>query len=197
MSLCYNAPWVSLKFRNSRIFHKFWTILSNFLSDFYHLVNGVLLPVFDVYCTDSAHQKFQLSFVENLQQIQLDKLVEALQKRLHLLLDPILGEKRQRVSASMVLFVTLFKDQFLRGPKGIRKWPFGSDMSNAIEGGTYHWSTILAKKIVTILSLLTRWNMIFCLYGAFLENSLSKQNVPSPHMLSVCMQGEGESFLFF
>ena len=39
--------------------------------------------------------------------------------------------------------------------------------------------------------------MIFCLYGAFLENSLSKQNVPSPHVLAVCMQGEGESLSFF
>ena len=39
--------------------------------------------------------------------------------------------------------------------------------------------------------------MIFCLYGAFLENSLSKQNVPSPHMLAACMQGEGESLSFF
>ena len=39
--------------------------------------------------------------------------------------------------------------------------------------------------------------MIFCLYGAFLENSLSKQNFPSPHMLAVCMQGEGESLSFF
>ena len=39
--------------------------------------------------------------------------------------------------------------------------------------------------------------MIFCLYGAFLENSLSKQNLPSPHMLAVCMQGEGESLSFF
>ena len=39
--------------------------------------------------------------------------------------------------------------------------------------------------------------MIFCLYGVFLENSLSKQNVPSPHMLAVCMQGEGESLSFF
>ena len=38
---------------------------------------------------------------------------------------------------------------------------------------------------------------IFCLYGAFLENSLSKQNVPSPHMLAVCMQGEEESLSFF
>lgn len=35
------------------------------------------------------------------------------------------------------------------------------------------------------------------LYGAFLENSLSKQNFPSPHMLAVCMQGEGESLSFF
>ena len=48
-----------------------------------------------------------------------------------------------------------------------------------------------------ILSLLAKWNMIFCLYGAFLENSLSKQNFPSPHMLAVCMQGEGESLSFF
>ena len=39
--------------------------------------------------------------------------------------------------------------------------------------------------------------MIFCLYGASLENSLSKQNFPSPHMLAVCMQGEGESLSFF
>ena len=39
--------------------------------------------------------------------------------------------------------------------------------------------------------------MIFCLYGAFLENSLSKQNFPSPHMLAVCMQGEGGSLSFF
>ena len=39
--------------------------------------------------------------------------------------------------------------------------------------------------------------MIFCLFGAFLENSLSKQNFPSPHMLVVCMQGEGESHSFF
>ena len=35
----------------------------------------------------------------------------------------------------------------------------------------------------------------FCLIGAFLENSLSKQNFPSPNMLAVCMQGEGESLL--
>ena len=48
-----------------------------------------------------------------------------------------------------------------------------------------------------ILPLLSKWNMIFCLYGAFLENSLSKQNFPSPHMLAVCMQGEGESLSFF
>ena len=27
--------------------------------------------------------------------------------------------------------------------------------------------------------------MIFCLYRAFLENSLSKQNLPSPHVLAV------------
>ena len=39
--------------------------------------------------------------------------------------------------------------------------------------------------------------MIFCYYGAFLENSLSKQNFPSPHLLAVCMQGEGESLSFF
>ena len=37
----------------------------------------------------------------------------------------------------------------------------------------------------------------FFLYRAFLENSLSKQNFPSPHMLAVCMQGEGESLSFF
>ena len=36
-----------------------------------------------------------------------------------------------------------------------------------------------------------------CYFGAFLENSLSKQNFPSPHMLAVCMQGEGESLSFF
>ena len=41
------------------------------------------------------------------------------------------------------------------------------------------------------------YNDFFCLYGAFLENSLSKQNFPSPHMLAVCMQGEGESLSFF
>ena len=39
--------------------------------------------------------------------------------------------------------------------------------------------------------------MIFCLYGAFSENSLSKQNFPFPHMLTVCMQGEGESLSIF
>ena len=39
--------------------------------------------------------------------------------------------------------------------------------------------------------------MIFCFYGAFLENSLSKQNVPFLYMLAVCMQGEGESLSFF
>ena len=39
--------------------------------------------------------------------------------------------------------------------------------------------------------------MIFCLYGAFLENSLSKQNVPSSHMLAVCMQGRERVFPFF
>ena len=33
--------------------------------------------------------------------------------------------------------------------------------------------------------------------GAFLENSLSKQNFPFPHMLAVCMQGEGEGLSFF
>ena len=48
-----------------------------------------------------------------------------------------------------------------------------------------------------ILSLLAKWNMIICYFGAFLENSLSKQNFPSPHMLAVCMQGEGESLSFF
>ena len=63
----------------------------------------------------------------------------------------------------------------------------------------YHRSTVQAKKnfFCYILSLLAKWNMIFCLYGAFLENSLSKQNFPSPHMLAVCMQGEGESLSFF
>ena len=39
--------------------------------------------------------------------------------------------------------------------------------------------------------------MIFCLYGTFLENSLPKQNFPSPHVLAVCMQEEGESLSFF
>ena len=39
--------------------------------------------------------------------------------------------------------------------------------------------------------------MTFCLYGAFLENSLSKQNVPSSHMLAACMNGKGESLYFF
>ena len=39
--------------------------------------------------------------------------------------------------------------------------------------------------------------MIFCLYRTFLENSLSKQNLPSPHMLALCMQGEGESLSVF
>ena len=39
--------------------------------------------------------------------------------------------------------------------------------------------------------------MIFCLNGSFLENSLSKQNVPSHHMLAMCMQREGESLSFF
>ena len=39
--------------------------------------------------------------------------------------------------------------------------------------------------------------MFFCLYGAFLENSLSTQNFPSPHMPAVCMQGEGESLSYF
>ena len=63
----------------------------------------------------------------------------------------------------------------------------------------YHQSTVQAKNIFFcyILTLLAKWNMIFCLYGAFLENSLSKQNFPSPHMLAVCMQGEGESLSFF
>ena len=37
----------------------------------------------------------------------------------------------------------------------------------------------------------------FCLCGTFLKKSLSKQNFPSPHMLAVCMQGEGESLSFF
>ena len=54
------------------------------------------------------------------------------------------------------------------------------------------------KKIFCdILSLLAKWKMISCLYGAILENSLSKQNFPSPHVLDVCMQGEGESLSFF
>ena len=35
------------------------------------------------------------------------------------------------------------------------------------------------------------------MYGTFLENSLYKQNFPSPHILDVCMQGEGESLSFF
>ena len=43
--------------------------------------------------------------------------------------------------------------------------------------------------------------MIFCWYGLFLENSLSKQNFPSPHMLAVCIQGDesvgGRVFPFF
>ena len=46
------------------------------------------------------------------------------------------------------------------------------------------------------LTVLAKWNMIFCLYGAFSENSLSKQNFHSPHILAVCMQGEGESLSF-
>ena len=37
----------------------------------------------------------------------------------------------------------------------------------------------------------------FWLYEAFLENSLSKQNFPSPDMLIVYMHGEGESLSFF
>ena len=39
--------------------------------------------------------------------------------------------------------------------------------------------------------------MIFCLHGAFLVNSLSKQNYPSTHMLAVCMQGRERVFPFF
>ena len=61
----------------------------------------------------------------------------------------------------------------------------------------YHRSTVEADEKNGILSPLAKLNMIFCLHGAFLENSLSKQNVPSPHMLAVCMQGEGESLSFF
>ena len=37
----------------------------------------------------------------------------------------------------------------------------------------------------------------FCMNGAFLENSLCKQNFPSPHIPAVCMDGEGESLSFF
>ena len=39
--------------------------------------------------------------------------------------------------------------------------------------------------------------MMFGWYGAFLENYLSKQNVPSHHLLAVWMQGEGKSLFFF
>ena len=39
--------------------------------------------------------------------------------------------------------------------------------------------------------------IFFCLCGAFSENSLSKQNLTSTHMLAECMQGEGESLSFF
>ena len=38
---------------------------------------------------------------------------------------------------------------------------------------------------------------MFCLYGSFLENSLSKQNFPSPQMVAVCIQGAGGSLYFF
>ena len=55
-----------------------------------------------------------------------------------------------------------------------------------------------SKKIfVTFYQYLLNQKTIVCLYGAFLENSLSKQNLSSPHMLAVCMQGEGESLSFF
>ena len=63
---------------------------------------------------------------------------------------------------------------------------------------TYHRSTVQAKIFFChILSLGAKWNMIFCLHGAFLVNSLSKQNYPSTHMLAVCMQGRERVFPFF
>ena len=42
-----------------------------------------------------------------------------------------------------------------------------------------------------------KYDFFACMAGAFLENFLSKQNFPSPHMLAVCMEGEGESLSFF
>ena len=53
------------------------------------------------------------------------------------------------------------------------------------------------KKNCDILSLLTKWNMIFCSYGAFFENSLSKKNFLSSSYASCVHKKWGEDFLLF
>ena len=83
-----------------------------------------------------------------------------------------------------------------KGLEGPKDW-FSAEKQFALPQTFHVVLTNIIKYYCYILSLLAKWNMIFCLNGAFLENSLSKQNFPSPHMLAVCMQGEGESLSFF
>lgn len=51
------------------------------------LVQGVLLPVFDIDVLNAAHQQFQFVFVEDFQKRQRTNRSESLQKRCHLLFD--------------------------------------------------------------------------------------------------------------
>lgn len=51
---------------------------------------GVLLPVFDINISNAANQQFQLSFVEDIDQICWNELMEASHKRIELLFDPLL-----------------------------------------------------------------------------------------------------------
>ena len=47
------------------------------------------------------------------------------------------------------------------------------------------------KQFFDILPLLAKCNIIFSLYGAFLENDPKKQNFPFPHIALQCICGEG------
>uniref|UniRef100_A0A2M4DBE8 Putative secreted protein n=1 Tax=Anopheles darlingi TaxID=43151 RepID=A0A2M4DBE8_ANODA len=52
------------------------------------LVHGVLLPIVNVNALDTAHQKLELVLIEDLEQRQRYERIDALQERLHLILDP-------------------------------------------------------------------------------------------------------------
>ena len=104
------------------------------------------------------------------------------------------GERRGTPQQYVGRFAT--KERGASPPGGVASRPLFFART-ALKKGTTSLRLVVKKFFCYILSPLAKLNVIFCLYGAFLENSLSKQNFPSPHMLAVCMQGEGESLSFF